>query len=55
VDCAVTSPGGHRVPDDQRPLIACDTHTITEIETAYKRWKFRNDKEQQDEQEDDEY
>jgi hypothetical protein len=45
VDCAVTSPGGHCVPDEQRPLVACDTHTAAEIETAYKRWRFRNDEE----------
>ena len=43
VDFAVTSPGGHRVPDDRRPLVACDTHTAGEIETAYQRWKSRND------------
>jgi hypothetical protein len=53
VDCAVTSPGGHCVPDEQRPLVACDTHTTGEIEIAYKRWKSRNDKVPDDEQEDD--
>ena len=44
VDCAVTSPGGHRVPDERRPLVACDIHTVEEIETAYKRWQSRNGK-----------
>ena len=42
VDCAVTSPGGHRVMDERRPLVACDTHTLRKIETAYQRWKSRN-------------
>jgi hypothetical protein len=41
LDCTVTSPGGHCVPDERRPLVACDTHTAGEIETAYKRWKSR--------------
>ena len=41
VDCTVTSPDGHRVMDERRPLVACDTHTAEEI-TAYKRWKTQN-------------
>jgi hypothetical protein len=52
VDCTVTSPGGHIVPDEGRPLAACDTHTAGEIESAYKRWQSANDKES-DEQEDE--
>jgi hypothetical protein len=43
LDCTVTSPDGHIVPDDQQPLVACDTHTAGEIEAAYQRWKSRND------------
>ena len=43
VDCTVTSPGGHRVPNAQRPLVACDIHTSEEIENAYKRWQARKD------------
>ena len=36
VDCTVTSPGGgHRVPDPQRPLVACDRHSQQEIQAAY--------------------
>jgi hypothetical protein len=36
VDCTVTSPGGgHRVPDTQRPLVACDRHSQQEIQAAY--------------------
>jgi hypothetical protein len=52
VDCAVTSPGGHCVPDERRPLVACDTHTAEEIEAAYKRWKSREGEELDHEQED---
>jgi hypothetical protein len=44
VGCTVTSPGGHRVPDEQQPLVACNTHSTAEIETAYKRWQSRNNK-----------
>ncbi len=52
LDCTVTSPGGHCVPDEQRPLVACDTHTAGEIEAAYKRWKSRKVEELDNEQED---
>ena len=41
VDCSVTSPGGHIVPDEQRPLVACDTHTVEDIEIAYIGWQSR--------------
>jgi hypothetical protein len=53
LDCTVTSPGGHCVPDDRRPLVACDTHTAGEIETAYKRWMSR-EVEELDNEEDNE-
>jgi hypothetical protein len=53
VGCTVTSPGGHCLPDEQRPLVACDTHTAAEIETAYQRWQSRNDKELADKQADE--
>ncbi len=53
VDCAVTSPGGHCVPDERQPLVACDTHTADESKSAYKRWQSRNGKELDDEQEDE--
>jgi len=53
VDCTVTSPGGHCVPDERRPLFACDTHTSEEIETAYQRWKSRHGEEFDNEQEDE--
>jgi hypothetical protein len=42
VDCTVTSPGGHRVRNEQWPLVACNIHTAAEVETAYKRWLSRN-------------
>jgi hypothetical protein len=45
LDCTVTSPGGHRVMDEHRPLVACDTHSAEVIERSYKRWQSKNDKE----------
>ena len=42
VDWAVTSPGGHCVPGEGQPLVACDSHTTEEIETAYQRWQSRS-------------
>ncbi len=51
--CTVTSPGGHCVPDERQPLVACDTHTAEEIETAHKRWKSRNEEEGDKEQKDE--
>lgn len=53
VDCTVTSPGGHRVMDDRRPLVACDTHTKNEIDAAYKRWQSTKGKETGHEKEED--
>jgi len=34
VGCSVVSPGGRVVPDEERPLAACNTHSGVEIETA---------------------
>ncbi len=51
--CTVTSPGGHIIPDKQRPLVACDTHTAAEIESAHKRWQSLKVKESDSEQEED--
>jgi hypothetical protein len=53
VDCTVTSPGGHIVPDEKQPLAACDTHTAEEIEIAYKRWQSIIGKEPDDDQQDE--
>jgi len=53
VDCAVTSFGGHCVSGDGQPLVACDSHTAEEIETAYQRWQSRNSTELDEEQEDE--
>jgi hypothetical protein len=43
VDSTVTTPGGHIVPNERRPLVACDSHTVGEVEAAYKRWQSAND------------
>lgn len=52
VDCKVTSPGGHCVPDKQ-PLAACDSHSSQEIETAHKKWQSLKGKETNDEDDDE--
>lgn len=53
VNCTVTSPGGHIVPNERRPLVACDTHSTAEIESAYKRWQSTKGKESDREQEEE--
>ena len=53
LDCTVTSPGGHIVQDEQRPLVACDTHTEEEIKSAYQRWQSTKGTASNDEQEDE--
>lgn len=53
LECTVTSPGGHIVPDEQRPLVACDTHTKEAIKFAYQRWQSTNSQMSDDEQEDE--
>lgn len=40
VGYSVTTPGGHIVPDEHQALVACDTHTTLEIETAHKKWHY---------------
>lgn len=37
VDCKVMSAGAKRVPNDQRPLVACNSHTDAQIEAAVTR------------------
>ncbi len=37
IDCTVTSGSAHRVPDPDRPIIACDRHSADEIRTALAR------------------
>ena len=39
VDFMLMSPGGHRVENDQYPLVACNTHSETEINTAVEKWQ----------------
>lgn len=48
VDCTVTSPGGHIVPDENRPLAVCDSHTEVEIESANNRRQSSKGKEQEE-------
>lgn len=43
MDCTVTSPGGHCVIFDEKPLATCDDHPSEQIETAYKKWKSRGE------------
>ncbi len=45
VDCTVTSPGGHIVPDEQNPLVVCDSHSAEEIASAYKIWQSNRENE----------
>jgi len=42
VDCTVTSPGGRIVPDEHKPLVACQSHTVEEIKDAHNRWLSRD-------------
>ncbi len=37
VDCTVTSPGGRRVMDTERPLVVCNEHTKSQVEQALAR------------------
>lgn len=52
VDCTVTSSGGHIFPDEQYPLVACDTHTAEEVEAGYARWQSRKDEDSEDDEDD---
>ncbi|MDD2921155.1 MAG: hypothetical protein PHQ36_02620 [Anaerolineales bacterium] len=53
LDCTVTSPGGHIVPDEHQPLVACDIHTEEEVKSAHKRWLSKTGKAFDAEQEDE--
>ena len=53
LDCTVTSPGGHIVPDKRRPLVACDSHTTEEIKSAYNRRQSTSGKKSDHELEED--
>jgi len=53
LDCTVTSPGGHIVPDKRQPLVACDTHTAEEIKSAHNRGQSVSGKKSNNEQEED--
>jgi hypothetical protein len=41
LDCSVTGPGGHCLPEEKQPLVVCDTHTTDQIDISYKRWLSR--------------
>jgi len=45
VDCKVMSPGGSRVPDIERPLVACDTHGAEDLKRAVERVYGKPDEE----------
>jgi hypothetical protein len=53
LDCTVTSPGGHIVPDNRQPLVACDTHTAEQIKSAHNRGQPASGKKSDNEQEED--
>ena len=53
VGCTVTGSGGHIVPDKNQPLVACDTHTVEDIEFAYQRRQSEIGKESVHEKEED--
>ncbi len=53
LDCTVTSPGGHVVSDESRPLVACDSHIKVEIESATNRRQSTTGKESSHEKEED--
>ena len=52
-DSTVTSPGGHIVTDESRPLVACNSHTKVEIEFAKNKRQSSKSKESGHEQEED--
>ncbi len=37
IGCKVMTPGGHVVPNPDRPLVACDRHSDAEVEAAVTR------------------
>jgi succinate dehydrogenase/fumarate reductase-like Fe-S protein len=37
IECKVMTAGGRRVPDPNRPLVACERHTEAEVEAAVIR------------------
>jgi hypothetical protein len=38
VGCTVTSPDGRVVPDEARPLVACNRHSKSEVDSALSRY-----------------
>jgi len=39
INSKVTSSEGHSVPDKNRPLVACNTHSASVVNSAYKKWQ----------------
>ncbi len=37
IGCKVMTPGGRVVPNPDRPLVACDTHSPAQVEAAVER------------------
>jgi hypothetical protein len=52
IDATVTSPGGHRVPNRERPLAACDSHTPAEVQAALARRRAREARSKEEDEED---
>ena len=46
IGCKVMTPGGHVVPNPDRPLVACDRHSDAEIKAAVTRVYGSPDEEQ---------
>ena len=46
IGCKVMTPGGHVVPNPERPLVACDRHSESEIKAAVARVYGSADEEQ---------
>lgn len=45
---SVTGSGGHCIAGEKQPLVACDTHSVEQIDAAHKRWQARNTEDQDD-------
>lgn len=43
INSKVTGSNGHSVPDKHRPLVACNIHTASVINAAYKKLSVQNE------------
>ena len=55
VGCTVNNLDGHVVPDERQPLVACNTHSVEKIETAYRKWQERRWQARNDDESDNEH